>query len=1097
MADAIGSVRATFTASAGGMIGAIDQIVGKLGGFAAATKRTQAQTNEYNKIVGDLGAAFLGGGKSAAQYAEEVGRVQGKFKGIGEAERMRMAIEALRMAQLAGTRDAEELAAAEAKVAAAVKAATPPIERLSLDLAKNRSDFLAGKVSIEQYRQTIATLPGQINGTESAAAKMDRIFKQSQETVRGLRSPTADLEEKLARLNEQFEAGFIDDQQYAQASSEVKAKLEAMTPEAIAAAQAAAELSAAMERGKNVTQQFLTPQEKFDANMAEMTSLLNQNAISQETFQRAAAAASEKLAKEEQSLRDATPEAKALAEAMEEGKRVTQSMLTPAEKYDQEIKKLDGLLAKGAISQDTHSRAVKKAKDEMDKAAPAAKSIGDAFGGLPGPLGAAARGFDMMQKSLGTTIAGFKSGGISGGVSAFVGQLRSGIANAGSTGGASLVGIAPQIALVAGATYAAVQGMAALANAVGEVGSRVERTGQLADRLGITFQQYEILSVAANMAGVETEALAASQTKALKAISAARDGAGAEAQAFQALGISQEMLATTSPAAIMEEAAKKIGEIEDPATRAALAVKIFGKSGNEVLPALAGINAVREGIQRLGGVMNQKDEGRFKALDDAFDNAGRASTRLGEVLLTPFTEAFAAIAEGAAATIGGFAAAFSPIGDIAADVLGLIAAPIQLIGEALGVAFRIVGVLVQAFKNGVGAIIEFVSQGTLLAPLFAGAGAVAQGLFDVIKGIGGFIGYIVSSLESLVGIKVEPMKAGSDAENIEAKMKADEDARKAAEDADKKETERAKQLADSLMTPYQKMQGELEEINALREKGKLTAEQHAQLEDKIQAAFAAQDPLVQQMKKAEEERNKAAKDITAEIEKSAKAGADLGAAADPIRDAFKSTAEEIKSQLEAGMLSPDEAKKQMGEAVDAMNEELKRLGEDQKFAEKIREGLKTEVQRVQEELDAIDKNQTLTDEEKDKAKAQVRDKFAAGLPGAAEKDAADKFREDQKKLKEAFDAGLIDKDQFKERQGRIREELDASVSDIKDRQERNSQPDRRAVGAVDVNSSEGASTFFRLLRGQDDPTKKQLDEMKKQTRLLERVAEAEAEVVKI
>jgi hypothetical protein len=50
-----------------------------------------------------------------------------------------------------------------------------------------------------------------------------------------------------------------------------------------------------------------------------------------------------------------------------------------------------------------------------------------------------------------------------------------------------------------------------------------------------------------------------------------------------------------------------------------------------------------------------------------------------------------------------------------------------------------------------------------------------------------------------------------------------------------------------------------------------------------------------------------------------------------------------------------------------------------------------------------------------------------------------------------------------------------------------------------VNSSEGASTFFRLLRGQDDPTKRQLKEMEKQTRLLAKVADdlADTEVVNI
>lgn len=957
MADAIGNVRATFTASAGGMLGAIDQIVGKLGSFAAAQKRTQAQTTDYNKIVGDLGSQFLAGSLTADEFAAKVGNIQGKFKGIGEAERMRLAIEALRLAQATGTRDADELAAAEERLAASVRGATPPIERLMTGLKANREAFLAGKVGADEYKNTIATLPGEINGVETEQQKMERIFKQSQETVRKLRTPLDEYENEMRQLREQLDAGAIDEDQF--------------------------------------------------------------------------------------------------------------------------------------------NAAAKRAKETLDKTNPAVKSIGDAFGGLPGPLGAAARGFDMMRKGLGDTVAGFRNGGISGGVSAFVGQLRAGIANAGSTGLASLIGIAPQIALIATAVYAGVQGLKQLTNALGEVGARVERTSQLASRLGISFQQYEILATAANMAGVETEALAAAQTKGLKAISAARDGAGAEAKAFEELGISQEMLNSTNPSALLELAAQRLEAIQDPATRAALAVKIFGKSGNDVLPALKGIDSVREGIARLGGVMNESDKMRFTALDNAFDNASRAFTRLGEVLLTPFTGAFTAIAEGVAAVAGGIAASFSPVASVLADLFGAVASPIQLIGESLGLAFRVGGALVTAMQNGLTAIAEWVTQSSLLAPVFQGALGIVDFLWESIKGIGGWVGYIVKALEEWVGIKIELPKMGTDTEGIEAAAKAREDAEKAEQQRVEDAKKRAEQIRESLVTPYEDMQRKLAELNDLEKQGLLTADERAAAEAKIRDEFAAQDPLAQQAKKYAEEQAKAAADLAKEIEKGATAGKDLGAAADPIRAAFATTGEEIKRQLEAGLISPDDAKKQMGEAVDAMNEELKRLGEDQKFAEKIRDGLKTEIEKVQEELDAIDKNQTLTSEEKDRAKAQVRDKFAGGLPGAATKDAADKFREDQAKLKAAMEAGLISKDEFRERQGRLREELDASVADFRDKQERNKGVDRRAVSAVDVNSSEGASTFFRLLRGQDDPTKKQLDEMKKQTRLLERVAEAEAEVVQI
>jgi hypothetical protein len=959
MADAIGSVRATFTASAGGMIGAVDQIVGKLGSFAAATKRVAADTTRFESVTKELASEFMRGGGSVDEFGNKLGNTMKRFAGVSEAERLRIVMEALETSFQGSGRGASELAEAQAKATAAVRAGTSPIERLSIDLAKNRADFLAGKISMEQYRNTIATLPAEINGVETEQQQMERVFKETQETLRKLRTPLDDYETEMGKLREQLKRGTIDEEQF--------------------------------------------------------------------------------------------------------------------------------------------TAAAKKAKDVLDKSEGSAKSLGDAFGGLPGPLGAAARGLDAMFKSLGKTSDGFKGGGIRGGVSAFADQVREGVANAGATGGASLVGIAPQIGLVAKAAEYGIQALKQMTAAMAAVGERVERTGQLAERMGVSFQEFEVLSVAANMAGVETEALASAQTKGLKAISAARAGAKEQALAFSALGISQKQLQESDPSAILEDAAAKLNAIGDPATRAALAMKIFGKAGNDVLPALKGIDAVRDGIQRLGGVMNEGDVGRFKALDDAFDNATRATTRLGETLLAPFTGLFSTIAEGVAATFGGMASALSPVSGLIDGILTPIGFIVQLAGEGIGLFGRFIGATISGIFEIVAGIVEIVSYSQTLAPIFQAVGQVGTFIAKTFFAIGKEISEWIGWFEKLTGIEIKPMKGGSDREAIEEEMARRKELEKENEQAQNKAAERAKAMKESLLSPWEQMQQKVDEVYDLEKRGLLTAQERAALEKKITDEFVAQTPAAQALKKAQEDQKKASEEIAAKIKDSAKAGAELGAAADPIRAQFASAAEQIKKDMEAGLISPEEAKEKMAEAVDGMNEELNRLGEDQKFAEKIRDSFKSEMDKVNEELAAIDKNQTLTAAEKEKAKAQVRDKAAASLPGGNQQSPVDKFREDQKKLKEAFDKGIIDKDQFKERMGNIREDLEGSIADAKDKQERNAGPDRRAVGAVDVNSSEGASTFFRLLRGQDDPTKKQLKEMEKQTRLLASVEEALAsqEVVNI
>lgn len=78
----------------------------------------------------------------------------------------------------------------------------------------------------------------------------------------------------------------------------------------------------------------------------------------------------EKAAQEaEKAAREAQSEAKRASDDLaREGKRVWEDTRTAAEEYAAEIAKLNDLLAKGAISQETYARATAKAAEEMEKA---------------------------------------------------------------------------------------------------------------------------------------------------------------------------------------------------------------------------------------------------------------------------------------------------------------------------------------------------------------------------------------------------------------------------------------------------------------------------------------------------------------------------------------------------------------------------------------------------------------------------------------------------------------------------------------------------------------------------------------------------------
>jgi len=1049
MADAIGSVRATFTASASGLLGAIGQSVSGFGNFAASAKRTAASQSEFAAKMATLAAGLANGTTSVDSFGTSYGRLQTRFKTtVSEADRIKSGLEALRGSQAAAGMSAEQLAEAEGHVVAAAKAATPALERLRSGLAENRADFLSGKVSAEQYRNAIATLPGAINGTETDQQKFNRVLQESRAIMAGSEPATAKYEAQLRSLDAALEMGIVDDENYAASVEHVRAAMAAADP----AAQA---LAAAMERGKSVTQANLTEQEKYDQELASLKTMLEQGAISQETFTRATQAAD--------------PAVKALAAAMERGKAVTQSNLTATERYDQELAELKTMLSQGAISQETFARASKKAEDALAGTVPQAQTLGQAFGGMPGPIGAAARALDTFGGGMKKMMAGF-SGGFGAGLKTMFSDIAGGLSNAFASGGSSLMAIAPQLMVIGAIITAVVVGATKLAAALGATGAEVERNSQLATQMGVSYQELEVIKLAAENAGMGIEDLAKATRKFSVATDAARNGAKEQAEAFAQLGISQEELQSSSPEQLIEKAANALNGMEDSAHRNALALKLFGKGGADAIAGLAGLDEARAQIDLLGGTMSDMDVSSFQRLDDAFDATAAASSRLGKTLLAPFTDLFAGIAEGVAIAIGAFA-------DMSAEIGPLL----KSLGGIFGVAFRVAGMVIANMIRGISAILQVVVTpvAQFLEYLFKKAEAVAK-----------FFG---------MSFSVPAQTGGQDTKAIEEQLEKQKQLKDAEAERQKQAIDRAKSIKEGLLSPYEKMTAQVHELYELERQGLLTAEQRAEAANKITDAYVAQTPAGMALKKIQEDQKKASEDITAEIKKSAGAGKELGAAALLAKVEFATAAQEIKDKLDKGLIDPDAARAQMAEAADAMNEELKRVGDDMKFAEKIRDSLKTEGAKIAEELKAIDDNGTLTDDEKKKAKEQVRKKAADSLPGGGEKSPADKFREDRAKLQDALNNGVIDPAQFKERVGTLRTELESSVDDIAEKTEKNNAPDRRANQAVSVNSSEGASTFFRLLRGQDDPTKKQLAEMKKQSRLLESVVTvlSEEEVVKI
>ena len=263
--------------------------------------------------------------------------------------------------------------------------------------------------------------------------------------------------------------------------------------------------------------------------------------------------------------------------------------------------------------------------------------------------------------------------------------------DAGEKGGIGLgkIGIA---AGVAGAAFAA--GMKVLELAadaaravVDNFGEALDLGGELNDlsaRTGETAGNLLVLQRAFDNSGVGADKVGTAVNKLQKFMDAASDSSSKQAELMGSLGISMADLEGKTPTEQMQIFAQKIDGIQDPTSRAATAMQIFGKSGGELLPLLSNFSGELETAQGQLGSMPGVMDRTSNAFDTISDNLSVAKGKL--------TEFAAGMLEGAAPALEKFSAMLAGV-----DAAGW--------GQKLGeVVMRVADLLIGAFKSPQAAI---------------------------------------------------------------------------------------------------------------------------------------------------------------------------------------------------------------------------------------------------------------------------------------------------------------------------------------------------------------------------------------------------------
>lgn len=207
-------------------------------------------------------------------------------------------------------------------------------------------------------------------------------------------------------------------------------------------------------------------------------------------------------------------------------------------------------------------------------------------------------------------------------------QFQTGLKNA-QTGLQRFAGFAKTAGLAIGTALLAAGGVVAVA--MKGIIDEADKMSKLSQSLGVPIEELSKLAYAAQLADVDIDAL----SKGLKRLSAGmldstESATGPAARAFAMLGVSAtDASGKLRPAnQVLEALADRFAKLEDGPAKTAIAMRLFGKSGADMIPLLnegsAGLREMYAEAEELGIVLDEETGRAAEAFNDNL-------TRLGKV----------------------------------------------------------------------------------------------------------------------------------------------------------------------------------------------------------------------------------------------------------------------------------------------------------------------------------------------------------------------------------------------------------------------------------------------------------------------------------
>ena len=195
-------------------------------------------------------------------------------------------------------------------------------------------------------------------------------------------------------------------------------------------------------------------------------------------------------------------------------------------------------------------------------------------------------------------------------------------------------------------------GLAAATAAVGGLTLLTKRSlenidviAKLSDRLGVSTEFLSAFGHAAKIAGSSQETFFKGIQYMLKNIGEANMGLKSYQDSFDVLGLNYERLEKMAPEEAFMKIAKALNAVQDKTTQVSAAMRIFGRSGSELLNLMAGdLDGVIDRAQKLGIAFSREMAARVEEANDAITRMKAGFAGVGNTIaiaVAPYIEGIA------------------------------------------------------------------------------------------------------------------------------------------------------------------------------------------------------------------------------------------------------------------------------------------------------------------------------------------------------------------------------------------------------------------------------------------------------------------------